>query len=200
MNSNTFLSDNDDGDKTCELIGLIGCALLTVLSAIDRAGEFTPSSRFLDLELVIGYFLELSHDLPAYGIEGSCVCWRCEAVLLFKKAKLDPMKGLFDTDNRLKELENAPSTEPLNSDDETDDEDETNANLLHHQHGTETDPWAWEATMEEYRNKNGNTMGLQQYDITKFTRAQRAEASYSGKDPLADVPVKDLRRNLLDMI
>jgi hypothetical protein len=139
------------------------------------------------------------HDLPAYGIEGSCVCWRREAVLLFKKAKLDPSKGLFDTDKRLKELETAPSIEPLNSDDETDDEEE-NAKLLHYQHGTEIDPWAWKATISAYRKNNSNAMGLQQYDTTKFTRAQRAKASYSGRDPLADVPVKDLRRNLLDFI
>jgi hypothetical protein len=169
------------------------------LSAIDRAGELKLSSRFLDLALVIGYYLELSHDLPAYGIEGSCVCWRREAVLLFKKAKLDPTKGLFDTDNRLKSLETAPSIEPLNSDDETDDEEE-NAKLLHHQHGTDTDPWAWETTMDKYRKNYGNTMGLQQYDITRFTRAQRAEASYSGREPLANVPVNDLRRNILDFI
>jgi hypothetical protein len=120
-------------------------------------------------------------------------------VLLFKKAKLDPSKGLFDTDKRLKDLETAPSIEPVNSDDDTDDEEE-NAKLLHHQHGTETDPWAWEATMGAYKKNYINTMGSQQYDITKFTRAQRAEASYTGRDPLADVPVKDLRRNLLDFI
>jgi hypothetical protein len=181
------------------MIGLLGCALLTVLSAIDRAGELKPSSRFLDLALVIGYYLELSHDLPAYGIEDPCVCWRREAVLLFKKARLDPTKGLFDTDNRLEALGTAPSIEPLNSDDETDDEEE-NAKLLHRQHGTEKDPWAWEATMGKYRKSYGDTMGLQQYDITKITRAQRVEASYSKRDPLADVPGKDLRHNLLDFI
>jgi hypothetical protein len=191
-------SDSDDSEKTCELIGLIGCALLTVLSAIDRAGELNPNSRFLDLALVIGYYLELSHDLPAYGIEGSCVCWRKEAVLIFKKAKLDPTKGLFDTDRRLKDLENAPNTEVSNSDDETDDE--TEAKSISRQHDTKNDPWAWEATMGDYRKKYGDTIGLQQYDITKFTRAERAEASFSKKDPLADIPVKDLRRNLLDMI
>jgi len=190
--------DNENGEKTCELVGLLGCALLTVLSAIDRAGELKPESRFLDLALVIGNFLELSHDLPAYGIEGACVCWRKEAVVYFKKGSLDPNRGLFDTEHRLKQLESAPNVEPLNSDDDTDDE--ADAELLHHQHGSETDPWAWTATMEKYRKKHANTIGLQQYDITKFTRAERAEASFNGRDPLADVPVKDLRRNLLDLI
>ena len=90
--------DTGDGDKTCELIGLLGCALLTVLSAVDRAGELKPESWFLDLALVIGNFLELSHELPDYGIEGACVCWRKEAVSLFKDAKLDPGKTLYDTE------------------------------------------------------------------------------------------------------
>jgi hypothetical protein len=52
--ADTVIPDNEDAEKTCELIGLIGCALLTVLSAIDRAGQLKPNSRFLDLALVIG--------------------------------------------------------------------------------------------------------------------------------------------------
>jgi hypothetical protein len=136
-----------------------------------------PDSRFLDLALVMGYYLELSHDLPAYGIEGACV---------------------FDTDIRLKDLEHVPNCEPIESDDETDDEAE--AELLHHQHGTEEDPWAWKVTFGEYKKKNSNTIDLQRYDITKFTRAERVEAALDKKDPLADIPAKNLRRNLLDLI
>ena len=83
-------SDTDDGDKTCKMIGVLGCALLTALSAIDRAGELKPDSRFLDLALVIDHFLELSYDLPDCGIEGTCVSWRKEAVAILIKAKLDP--------------------------------------------------------------------------------------------------------------
>jgi hypothetical protein len=131
-----------------------------VLSAIDQANELTPESRFLDLALVIGYYLELFHDLPAYGIEGSCVCWRKEAVLLFKKGKLDAKKGLFDTARRLKEFEHVPDVELVDSDDET--EDEADANLLHHRNATEKDPWAWAATFAEYKKNHPYTIGLQQ--------------------------------------
>lgn len=168
------------------------------MSAIDLAGELKPSSRFLDLSLVIGYFLELSHDLPAYGIEGSCVLWRKEAVNLFKKGKLDPRKGLFDTDCRLKGLEDPLNNETCNSDDETDDEGD--AKSLHRQHGTDNDPWAWAATMEEYSNKYGDTIRLQQYDITKLPRIEREKASLKRKNPLSDIPVKDSRRNVLDVV
>jgi hypothetical protein len=99
------LINNEDGDTTCELIGLMGCALLAALAIIDTAGELRPDSRFLDLTLVIAYYLELSHDLPAYGIEGECVAWRREAVKYFKKGKLDPERGLAATKLRIEKLE-----------------------------------------------------------------------------------------------
>jgi len=35
------------------------------------------------------------------------------------------------------------------------------------------------------------------YDITKWTRKQRAKASFDGVDPLADVPEKDLKEGNL---
>ena len=59
------LTNNEDGETTCELFGVLGCALLTVLATIEAAGELKPDSRFLDLTLGISYYLELSHDLPA---------------------------------------------------------------------------------------------------------------------------------------
>jgi hypothetical protein len=65
--------DSGDADKSCDLMGLLWCACLTMLSSIDRVNELRPTSRFLDLALVIGHYLELSQDLPAYGIEGACV-------------------------------------------------------------------------------------------------------------------------------
>jgi hypothetical protein len=74
------------------------------------------------------------------------------------------------------------------------------AELLYHQHGTEMDSWAWAATFADHKGKKSNTIGLQQYDISKFTRAQRAGAAYNGKDPLTDVFVKGLKKDLLDFV
>jgi hypothetical protein len=100
------LIGNEDGDTTCELIGLIGCALLTAIAVVEAVGELKPDSRFMDLTLVISYYLELSHDLPAYGIEGECVAWRREAVKYFKKGNLDPERGLAATKLRIEKLDN----------------------------------------------------------------------------------------------
>lgn len=193
-------ADPDDGEKDCDLVGLLGCAMLAVVSAIDHAGELKADSRFLDLALVIGNFLELSHDLSAYGIKGACVCWRKEAVRLFKKAELDPNKAFFDTEHPLKLLENGSNIEPVNLDDDTKTGDKADTQLLHHQHGTEKDPCAWSAITGAYKKEYENTIGLRQCDITKVTRAERPQASFDGKNLLADIPVKNLRRNFLEMM
>ncbi|KAF2036115.1 hypothetical protein EK21DRAFT_83828 [Setomelanomma holmii] len=83
-------ADCDNGDKCCAIIGLLGCALLTTWSAIEHADELKPTSRFPDLALVISQYLDPSHDLPNYGIEGAFVSWRREAVTFFKKGKARP--------------------------------------------------------------------------------------------------------------
>lgn len=207
---------NDDADTTCELIGLLGCALLTALSAIDRAGELKPDSRFLDLALVIGYYLELSHDLPAYGIEGNCVAWRKEAVALFKKGKLDPDKALFATSLRLEKLENAPNYDTVaneslesvsgdedkeNADPESDDSaNKTKTKAKGKSKAAKEDLWRWSEQFNAYKQEHRHALGGQKYDVTKMTRAERAAAAFNGKDPLADCLVKDLKANLIDFV
>ncbi|KAH7075747.1 hypothetical protein BKA63DRAFT_565804 [Paraphoma chrysanthemicola] len=171
---------------------------VTTLSGLAQPGELHPKSRFLDLALVIGHYLELSHDLPNYGIEGACVSWRREAVKLFHRAKLDPKKGLYDTPYRLKQLEKASNYDEEGHD--NDEEDHSDQELLHHEHGTESDPWAWRLTMDQYRKSHMAAAGRYPHDITKLTRAQRGAYCFDERDPLADVPVKDLRNNLLDFV
>lgn len=256
------LINNEDGETTCDVIGLMGCALLTVLAAIEAAGELKPDSRFLDLTIVISYYLELSHDLPAYGIDGESVSWRKEAVSYFKKGQLDPEKGSFATKLRLDKLSKVGDVEddfaytngdiekimpgstelerieaervakdPAGSSAENpvtipedDDTDKENANPeasvekkissapatttkgkrkrgldnVENAGSAEEDPWHWDDKFQAYKTSKGK-MGGEHYDITKMSRADRAAASFTGKDPLADIPVKDLKENLLDL-
>ncbi|RMZ74369.1 SAP domain-containing isoform 1 [Pyrenophora seminiperda CCB06] len=114
------LMNCEDGDTTSELFGLMGCSLLTALAAIEAAGELKQDSRFLDLTLVIGYYLETSHDLPEYGIEGDSASWRKEAIKYFKKGNLDLSKALSTTEHRIEEIEAKETSE-----EESDDEEET---------------------------------------------------------------------------
>ncbi|KAI4949017.1 hypothetical protein J4E91_005479 [Alternaria rosae] len=255
------LVHNEDGDTTCDVIGLMGCALLTILAAVEAAGELKPDSRFLDLTIAISYYLELSHDLPAYGIDGESVLWRKEAVNYFKEGKLDPEKGTFATKLRLDELSKVGDVEDdfahtigniekiitgttelerieaervakdpagisaenpvtIPEDDDTDKENtnpkatgEKNVSSapattakgkrkrgpdnIENAGSGEKDPWHWDEKFKAYKASKGK-MGGEHYDITKMSSADRAAASFTGKDPLADIPVEDLKENLLD--
>lgn len=49
----------------------------------------------------------------------------------------------------------------------------------------------------QYKHDNGQ-IGGNQYDITKWSREERKEYSFDGKDPLADFKQEDLKKDLLD--
>jgi hypothetical protein len=118
----------NDAEEVDMIVGLIGCALLTVLAAIEQAGELKPDSRFLDLTLVISYYLEVSYDLPAYGFEGDRIAWRKHAVNYFKKGNLDPAKGLCTTKSRIEKLEKVGNYgQEKDETDETEEESDTGA-------------------------------------------------------------------------
>jgi hypothetical protein len=213
------LIENEDGETTCELIGLIGCALLTALAGLEAAAELKPDSRFLDLTLVIAYYLELSHDLPAYGIEGDYVAWRREAVHYFRKAGLDPKKALSTTKLRIEQLgkvdgEAAPGNSAENpvtilDDSQTDKENtdpETSPEKLvspppsakrKRGTGNTVSERHWTGKFQEYKEGRAPVMGGHKYDITKMSRVDRAAAAFDGKDPLAGVSDKDLKDGLL---
>ncbi|ORY18876.1 hypothetical protein BCR34DRAFT_553706 [Clohesyomyces aquaticus] len=174
---------NEDGDKVKALTGLIGCALLTALEVLDSAGELKPDSQLLDIPLVISYFLEWAHDLEAYGIEDNATDWLGQAVLYFKKAGLDPNKGVASTAKRLHDLAERYEVEE-------------NGELAK---GSEKDPWDWDKKLRTYKKAHGTpSIGGKRYDITKMSRAERASYAFDGKDPLADIPLKALKEDLLD--
>lgn len=140
------------------------------------------------------------------------MAWRKEAVAFFKKGKLDPKKALFDTATRLKHLENPSGyDEGLNQNTGFGYVPEPAAVAIgktpqkkrkrgEASEASEDDPWQWDANFKAYKNGRHPVLGGQKYDITKMSRAQRAAAAYDKKDPLADVPVKDLKDNLLDFV
>ena len=158
---------------------MVGLALLTALHAIETAGELKPDSRLLDLTLVIGYYIEFSHDLPEYGIEGDCVAWRKEAIAYFEQGKLDTSKALASTELRIATLK--------------DDKEPGSVEKT-----TKADKWSWDAKFKAYKRRQGK-VGGNHYDITKMSRAQRAEAAFEKKDPLAAISLKDLKADMLDL-
>lgn len=179
-------------------------------------------SRLLDLPLVIANYLELSYDLPAYGIEGQCVAWRKEAVVYFRKGELDVNKGLFATDLRMSQLEKASNDNEL-SEDICKVASVTESNAIEKE-GAQASPsipvsplpsakkrrfpdlgramhdkWLWVTSFQAYKKRQHPKMGGHHYDITKMSSKDRAAAACNGKDPLAGVPAKDLKDDLFEL-
>lgn len=218
---------SEDGYSVRQLVAVMGSAVLTVLAAIEKAGELKPDSRFLDLALVIGYYLEFCHDLPAYGCEGESVMWCKHLIEYFKKGNLDPAKALATTKHHIEKIEKGEDdwgNEEVLQDQTTKDSEKENVNpqatkdkLQSPKSATgkrkrgsanaksgasqdakkEKDNWGWERLFKKYKKEHHPKMGGNHYDITKMSRAERKEAAYDGKDPFADVPAKDLEEDLV---
>ena len=142
--------------------------ILTALAAIEEAGELKPDSTFLDLTLVISTYLEAVHDMPSYGIEWENVAWAREVVSYFRKAQLDPAKGIADMDYFRKSAKNPWGWDSL-----------------------------WKAYLKRQGGKS-MVGQVRKYDITKMTRAERKKHAFDGKDPLADVSEQDLKNDRID--
>lgn len=203
---------SDDGESVDQLICVTGSALLTVLAAIEKAGELKPDSRFLDLALVIGYYLECCWDLPAYGFEGASAKWRRHVVNYFKKANLDPAKALAATKQRIEKIEKGD--ESWYESDEEESTEDTEKKKASSKSATgkrkrgsasaseganKDDMWGWKKLFQKYKKGHDPKMGGNHYDITKMSRAERKAAAFDGKDPLAGVPEKELKEDMIDL-
>lgn len=204
------LTMSEDGESVSQLLGVMGCAVVTVLAAIERAGELKPDSRFLDLALVIGYYVDFCYDLPAYGFEGEAVTWRKHAVEYFKKANLDPAKATATTKQRMEKIEKGD--DELDEEEPTDGAEKENTSPksatgkrkrgsagASEDANKEDDTWGWDKSFQKYKKDHDPKMGGNHYDITKMSRAERKEAAFDGKDPLAGVSAKDLKADLVDV-
>jgi hypothetical protein len=171
--------DDEDGDKVQALTRIVGYALLRALAALDHVDEIKADTEFLDLPLVITYFLEWSANLPDYGIKDEAVKWRPYAAAYFNKAGSNPGRGVPGTKKLIEKAEPSDASElPAKE---------------------EKDPWGWAKLFREYKKDHGTPkIGGTYYDITKMSREERARHAYDGKDPLADVSVKDLKAGNLD--
>ena len=86
----------DDGEGVVALYNLIGCAFVTLLDALDRAGQLKEDSEFRDLGLVMSIYLDWSEGMPGYGIDTEIMVddedgldWRELIVVYSKKAGID---------------------------------------------------------------------------------------------------------------
>jgi hypothetical protein len=108
----------------------------TQMQALDHAEEIKADTLFLDLALLITYFLEWSRDLADYGVERKAIEWRPRAATYFKKSKIDSDKGVPGTD---KLIENSKPS----------DESELPAK-------SEKDPWKWNTHFKDYKSHHSS--------------------------------------------
>ncbi|KAJ8109846.1 hypothetical protein OPT61_g7160 [Boeremia exigua] len=175
------LINNEYGEKTQALIGLVGHALLRCLAALDFAKQLKPDTDFLDIPITITSLLHFTDGLSDYGIEADE--WRPHAAAYFEKGKFAHEKGMFNSAEILKKATGG-SVEKLAK-------------------KTDKDPWGWNKMLKGYKREHGTgagggKIGGTEYDITRMSRKKRASYADDGKDPLADVSEKDLKEGNLD--
>ncbi|KAK3658006.1 hypothetical protein LTR56_000786 [Elasticomyces elasticus] len=166
-----------DGDTATPRVEACGRMFLTALEAVEREGELKTDSRFRDLGLVMSLSLKWSADLLQYGMseEGQCD-WRRDVVAYAKTAGVD-LAGTWASAEARKAIEEFKDVEPVQAGD------------------AEATQWQWPETFKELGGDKRGFGTHNQYDITKWTRQERAAKCYKGKDPLADVPVKILKND-----
>lgn len=164
----------DDGERTEETFGVIGCMLLTVLDFIEREKELKADSKFHDLGLIMTLFIKSAIAPAEIPLEAGLE-WREAVVAYSKLAKIDLAKvGVDGMAEPLKEFTKVPALKSKET----------------------ADRWSWKKMFKnldkEYK------IGGNQFDIVAMSRKERAEHAFDKKDPLGDVSDETLRDGLLD--
>ena len=163
----------DDGVRLAETVELAGRAFLSMLNALDRAGQLKPDSEFKDLGLVMGLFA----TIPGYfgdSYDEDELDWGRHILEYAKDKEIDlsiafeakKLVGAFEDEHR--EEWPAPAV----------------------------DRWNFSRKFKKHE-KNYGRLGGTNYDITKMSRAERARFAFDKKDPLADISNKDLKEGNL---
>ncbi|KAK8021630.1 hypothetical protein PG990_006768 [Apiospora arundinis] len=170
----------DDGERIKDTMECIGAMFLSALNELDRAGDLKPDSRIKDLALVMAWYLEWSKDLPDYGFDGDELDWRPQILAYARKASIDlaASSGLFGAAQLVSTL-----------DEEADDDDGV-APLAGQ---AKPDRWNWKKTYAALKKQAAPHFGGRKYDITQWSRKERAKHAFNKKDPLADIPEKEIK-------
>lgn len=174
----------DDGERLSATLELAGRAFLSMLNALDRAGQLKPDSDLKDLGLIMGLFAGIASDFQdAYNMEDE-LDWEAHILKYAKDKNIDV--GVSFEGKKL-----ANKSDDGDSDEEGFNEDDTNEWPK-----AANDRWSFSKKLKEHKDTY-ELLGGTEYDITKMSRAQRAEHAFDKKDPLADVPLKDLKEGNL---
>ncbi|KAK5088805.1 hypothetical protein LTR05_003027 [Lithohypha guttulata] len=150
----------DDGYRLNDVISLMGCALLSMLNALDRADQLGSNSEYKDLGLVIGLYQPI-----AYGLDCDHDDEWTREILMYAVEKGIDVSTVYGTNRRLEEVESEIPDWPKEG----------------------VDRWGFAKRYNAHKKKYGK-MGGTHFDITKWSRAERAQYAFDHKDPLAGIP------------
>ncbi|KAK8140164.1 hypothetical protein PG984_000230 [Apiospora sp. TS-2023a] len=169
----------DDGERIGERIKGIGDMLLTMLNELDRAGELKAESRLKDLPLVMAWYLEWSKDLDGMGFDDDQLDWCPQVVAYAKKGGIDlATSGLFGAGDRVAALE----------------AEEGGGGIPALEGQAKVDRWGWKNSFAAMKRKRvPASFGARDFDITQWTRAERAKHAFNKRDPLAGIPEKEIK-------
>jgi hypothetical protein len=173
----------DDADKWHDTFEIINLSLLTAMHRLDTAGELTTSSKFKDVSIV-GALAICFYD--RFGELGDCEDFARSLVGYFKKMNISAEESsALGIDKFIERIE--------------EEEGETIPALSAWTKRT-NDRFSWSGKFKKLCNQHGTGsrkpgIGGKQYSIIHFTRAERVESSFDGKDsgPLAKMSAKDLK-------
>lgn len=155
----------DDGERFEKMLELVARALLSMLNALDHAGQLSSSSEFKDVGIVIGLYNQIAETFADnYPHELN------ESALMYAVEKGIDVSTVYGTTEKLESIESDTPSWPKAAEDR----------------------WGFVKKVNAYKKSYGK-LGGSEYDITKWSRAQRAKQADDGKDPLASIPEKEIK-------
>ncbi|KAF1351121.1 hypothetical protein BDV97DRAFT_163839 [Delphinella strobiligena] len=170
----------DDGQRVFDYALIVGTTLLAALNTLDRNDLLTPDSEFKDIALVMGLYLKVAQNFGEVldWSDGEGQIWPNQIVTFAKEKdiQIDMPFGIESLVRQYDTGENLPRKaidrfkfKPL-------------FKSIEQQYGTDTVPISTKPTI-----------GGHLYDITKWSREERAKHAFDHKDPLPDEIVQGLK-------
>ncbi|KAK6430393.1 hypothetical protein LTR95_013449 [Oleoguttula sp. CCFEE 5521] len=186
---------DDDGDGTAERYVTVGYAFLALLNEVDRLGQLKADSEFRDLGLVMAlYVLWAQREADVMSGMHDDPYWYHKIVGYARQAAIDLTAAPFrEAKTLLDDMDDEVASDE-------DAEEERAKEKVPPEGKAKPDRWGFKARIKNFEEKYGKSaqggkpkLGGQQYDITKMSRSERASHAFDDKDPLADIPIKELK-------
>ncbi|KAI5360710.1 hypothetical protein Slin15195_G086260 [Septoria linicola] len=176
-----FLNHGNDADRIQALTLIVGRTVLTALENVRQVGELHKNSKFKDLGLVMALYVNFSAERGGISVERT----------LDDNANTDWVKTIvayaLKADINITEI-GVAGIEDLIENMDVDAFDQEKPN------------WKLSTSLNTFWRKyhtDAPIMGGGHFNITKWSRAERAEHAFDKEDPLKDFSEKDIKSGKL---